>query len=337
MSFEVSLYLTSYYNYQFAYPVDSNRQGYDFLTELHGMSLEEAENWQPTWESLAMFDKVKFIEGLNNIECVKLSDSHQCREVAVSKGITYANMRSMLTPVYRNSYLTMESENPVPLGFTSVLTKALLSPYRVNTPDSGVTCDLRRSKFGIGMYLNEWRKPWLSLLSYFAKYGEFLEELAYSEFGTKDQYSLEEIVDVILQSWSGQVGFYTALGLWSFANNNQQVINGIGTYQGVQYNGIHSFMDDITCSYEPTLLTDFCSEFGLSLDRVSKRYLTLFRDRIERTSNHRIPWWFKNGQANNYYFADSPEFAEFMGWNEDEEEYHDDYEYDDDFDFEEGW
>jgi hypothetical protein len=336
MSFKVSLYMTRYYNYKFAYPVDSNKQDYDYHCELP-LPISVAENFIPTWENLPMFDKMKFINRITEDNYVMLTDEHQCREVAVNKGITYSNIRSSFTPIYRNSYLTMENYNPIPTPFTRVVSEFLLKPYNVNNNKSGIYCNLEDDHFGVGMYLNDWRKWWLSLLSYFSKYGEFLYEIAFDKFGNQDQYSLSEIIETILDSWSGQVGFYTAFGLWGYAQKNSQVINGMQTYRGEQYNGIHAFMDDLACSYQPTLLIDFCNEYGLSLDRVSKRFITNYKDRLE-AAKYRIPWWFINGYLNDAHLADSPEYADFMGWSDDvENEYRDDYYHDDDYDFEEGW
>jgi hypothetical protein len=236
--------------------------------------------------------------------------------------------------LYRSSYTTLTYPEQIPAPFKETVTSALLKPYAVNVPSQTTICNLDHTKFGLGLTPGSWNKAWISLLTYFAKYGEFMVERA----GVSGQLDLHQTIRAILDSWSGQVGLYTAFGLWLWANEDQNAI--YGYYE--RFNGIHNAMDHYAALYKPDSLLKFIRQYELDLDRVSKLYLDNHLERC-KSQDFSIPSWYLNGCENDDYLVESPEWNDYMGYtDEDDEDYDEDYdeEYDgddDDWDFGEDW
>lgn len=326
-SFKLSLYLSTAYHYDFGYPVDSNEQN-DKLRKKLRLTNDEFKDWKPDWKLLPMYERRKFLKALSN-EFSYVSESHQCREVVMSKGEFYATWQTIMNMVYKTSYLTLTYPDQIPGSFKEVVTSALLKPYAVNMAGSHITCNLDDFQFSIGMHPSYWNNAWLSMLTYFAKYGEYMYELAVGRYGTKDQYSLDQTICVILDSWSGQVGMYTAFGLWLWAHNNVAAIR--SNYN--QFYGIHSAMDHFSTLYIPDELLVFVKQYDLGLHRVSKLFLDNHKARCE-SAGLIIPNWYEIGNENDHHLAESPEWNDYMGYYDEDDEY---YEDDDDYDFEEDW
>lgn len=308
-SFQLSLFLTQQYHYQFSYPVNTNIQTNDLRVQLK-LSEDDFESWLPDWQNLPMFHKQDFLDSLTN-EFSVISEPHACRETAMSKGDFYNQWSSSMSMLFRQSYITLTYPHQIPDPFKNLVTSALLIPHGVNAADQNTMCNLDDSEFGIGMHPSFWNKAWLSLLTYFAKYGEFLWERSGVDYA--DQFSLDQAVRAILNSWYGQVGFYTAYGLWLWENRNDDAIH--GTYN--QFNGIHSAMDHFSTLYEPDSLLAFVTEYELDLDRVSRLFLLNHRSRCA-ASGFAIPSWFDAGSENDAYLAESPEWNEYMGYDDED-------------------
>ena len=327
--FQLSLYLTTSYNYDFAYPVDSNEQTNHLREELE-IAKDEYEGWRPHWKLLPMYVRSEFLEALSN-KFSYLTEIYSCRETAVSKGSYYDLWQSNMGMVYRQAYTTLTYPTAIPLPFKDIVTSALLDPYGVNKTPKSARCDLDSDTFGIGMKSGYWDKAWMSLLTYFAKYGEFMWES--SDVGFTDKFSLDQAVRSILDSWSGQVGFYTAFGLWLWANKDFNAI-----HDGhIQFNGIHTAMDHYSALYAPNMLVDFIKQYGLTLDRVSGLFLDNHRGKCAHAGLE-IPNWYMAGGDNDYSLSESPEWNDYMGYDSDDDEDYDDADYDEnDYDFEEEW
>ena len=333
-NFELCLYLSTKHQYHFSYPIDSVSQDGKLRLAL-GISIEEFAEWKPEWQPLPLFNKTKFLKALSN-DFSYVSESHQCREVALNKGAFYADWQVGMSVLFRSSYITLGYPEQISEPFKEVVTSALLDPYAVNRVGSNIICNLDDSKFSIGMQPGSWNKAWLSLLAYFAKYGEYMWEV--NDIGQDGQFSLDETVRAILDSWSGQVGFYTAFGLWLWANKSEDAIH--ANYS--QFNGIHNAMDHFSVLYVPDLLLEFIEQYSLDLYRTSRLFLNLHKERCESVGLT-IPTWWKQGNENDQHLAESPEWNDYMGYSDDyaDEEMDDgmsDYDdYPEDWDFEEGW
>lgn len=323
-NFKFSLYLTKELNYIFSYPLDTGDQSYKIRQKL-GLSKEDFEDWRPDWVRLPMFERVKFINALTEHDYVYITESHACRELAISKGEYYADWHSHLNVIYSSSYITLSYPENVPSSFKDVVDQALLKPYSVNKFNTSILCDLDAPNFGIAMSPGHWNKAWISLLTYFAKYGEFLLDLAQDRYGNKSQYSLDEIIQVILDSWSGQVGLYTAFGLWKWANRDEGAIH----WNGSADSGIHSSMVTYTCLWDVDGLIEFLTEYELGLDRLNNLYVSNFKERLENLG-FALPYWYKQGGTNDSCLSESPEWKSFMGYDDEDDDY-----LDDDYDFEE--
>ena len=333
-NFELCLYLSTKYQYHFSYPIDSNAQD-DKLRDALGLSDEDFLEWKPDWQVLPLFNRTDFLKALSN-DFSYISESHACREVALNKGAFYVDWQVGMNVLFRSSYITFGYPEQIPEPFKEIVTSALLDPYAVNKPGSSITCNLDDGKFSIGMQPGYWNKAWLSLLTYFAKYGDFMWESSGRDYS--DKFSLDETVRAILDSWSGQVGFYSAFGLWLWANKNDGAIN--ANYS--QFNGIHNAMDHYTALYEPDSLLEFIAEYKLDLHRVSRLFLNLHKERCKSVGLF-IPNWYEVGQDNDGSLAESPEWNDYMGYDDEDmdEDFDDgmgDYDdYPEDWDFEEVW
>ncbi len=316
-NFKLSLYLSTKYSYVFNYPVDSNKQNNNLRQEL-GLTDEEFIDWRPNWKSLPLYNRINFIDALsNNFSFV--TEEHVCREIAMSKGAFYDQWQSAMGVVYQQSYLTLTYPEPIPQPFKDVVTSALLVPYSANTYRSqSIQCNLEDTKFGIGMYPAYWDKAWVSLLTYFAKYGEFLWEI--SGIGMDKQATLDQTIRAILDSWSGQVGFYTAYGLWLWENRFETAIRD----PHKQFNGIHEAMNHFAALYEPNSLLRFIKQYSLDLGRVSRLFLNNHRERCE-VAGLEIPSWYASGKGNDNYLAESPEWRNYMGLDDDGDDDDDDF------------
>ena len=329
-NFQLSLYLTTKYNYDFVYPVDSNKQTGHLREELK-LTKDEFVEWKPSWELLPMFVRDEFLAALSN-DFSYVSEIYSCRETAVCKGSFYDLWQSNMSIVFRQAYTTLTYPTAIPIPFKDVITSALLDPYGVNKTPKSVRCDLDSNTFGIGMKSGYWNKAWISLLTYFVKYGEFMWEI--SDVGYTDKFSLDQAVRAILDSWSGQVGFYTAFGLWLWANKDNNAIHA----DHDQFNGIHTSMDHYSSLYAPHMLVTFIKQYSLGLDRVSRLFLDNHGDKC-RQAGLAIPPWYAAGGDNDYSLSESPEWNDYMGYdNEDEYGDHEEDDLDeDDYDFEEEW
>jgi hypothetical protein len=324
-SFELTLYLSQQHHYNFRYPIDSNKQSMDLGIQL-GLTTDEFVSWKPNWQHLPMYHKDDFLKCLSN-PFSYITETHVCREVAMSKGEFYDNWQAGMGMLFRKSYVTLTYPHQIPRPFHDIVTSALLIPHGVNSESQNTLCNLESREFGIGMHPGYWNKAWLSLLTYFAKYGEFLWEN--SGVSYDGQFSLDQTVTAILNSWSGQVGFYTAYGLWLWSNRNDATS---GNYN--PFNGIHSAMDHFSALYKPNSLLEFIVEYELDLSRVSRLYLNNHRERCT-SLGLTIPDWYTYGSDNDDYLAESPEWNEYMGYDDEDM---DDYREESDYDFEEdGW
>ena len=328
-NFEFSLYLSTRYQYKFSYPLDSKTQS-SLLRQALKLSVDEFQDWKPNWQPMPQYEKKSFIDALTNNDFSFITEKHPCRELALSKGIYYLNWISNLSVVYRASFTILQYTEPIPAPFKDIVTNVLLVPYAVNRPGSDSVCNLDDATFGIGIHPTTWNIAWLSLLTYFAKYGTFLEDLAQERYGPKDQYDFTQVIRVILDSWDGQVGFYTAFGLWLWSARNEEAIH--DSYRS--HNGIHTAMDHYTSLYHPNKLLEFIELYDLDLSRVSQLFLQNHEARC-KAAGLAIPAWFKEGSENAGYLAESPEWKEYMGYDDDDDD--DDYD-EDDYEFnEEVW
>ena len=328
-NFNLRLYLCTKHQYRFSYPVDSNEQGHGLQSEL-GLSSDEWEDWKPNWQSLPMYERQKFLDALSN-DFSYVSESQGCREIAMSKGQFYTDWIIGMGVIFRTSYTTLSYPEQIPEPFKKVVTEALLTPYAVNREGSDIICNLDDPHFGIGMNPGYWNKAWLSLLTYFAKYGEYMWEIGGGDY--KDHYTLEQTIQAILDSWSGQVGFYTAFGLWLWADRRESAIHANYT----QFSGIHNAMDHYSTLYVPDDLLEFIVEFGLSTDRVSRLYLNIHKERCE-SAGLALPSWYTSGGDNDRSLAESPEWNDYMGYDDDDDdEDYENYDDDEDYNFEEDW
>ena len=326
-NFQLTLYLSKCTAYQFAYPINSNEQSFVLQTEL-GLTDKELLEFKPNFEHLNMYHKKKFLKTLNEADFAMVSEEHQCREVVLEKGYQYLSFRNQMTMLYRDSLITLEYPHQVPAPFRDLLTTVILNNYAVNKLNSRIWCNLDADTFSIAMNPSYWDKAWLSLLTYFAKYGEFMWEV--SDTSYNKQFSLDQTIHAILESWSGQVGYYTALGLWLWANDTTTAIHGY--YE--PFNGIYSAMDNYTTLYEPNKLLEFSKQYNLGLRRVSRLYLNNHRERCEAVGLS-IPSWYDRGYENDHHLIESPEWNDYMGY--DGEGYDDEESDPDDWDFEEAW
>ena len=248
----------------------------------------------------------------------------------MSKGTFYANWRFGMNMLYKNSILVLEYPNQIPNIFKELVTTALLKPYAVNRGNSNIYCDLDKHTFGIAMNPAYWKTAWLSLLTYFAKYGEYLWDICDTELGK--QANLDQTVRAILDSWSGQVGLYTAFGLWVWANKDEQFIH--SSYD--QFNGIHNAMNHFTILYAPNKLMNFLEQYNLGLDRCSRLFIKNYEERLI-LANYNLPAWYRRGEENDRSLSESPEWNDYMGYSD--EDYDEDdadyYDYPEDWDFEE--
>lgn len=330
-NFELCLYLSTKHQYHFSYPIDSQSQNYK-LRDALGLSNEDFLEWKPNWQVLPLFKREDFLKGLSN-DFSYISEAHACREVALNKGAFYADWQEGMGILFRTSYITFGYPDQIPEPFKEIVTSALLDPYAVNFKGSNVVCNLDDAKFSIGMHPGNWNKAWLGLLTYFAKYGEYMCDIG--DVGNDGNSSLDQTIGAILDSWSGQVGFYTAFGLWLWANENEGAIN--ANYS--QFNGIHQAMDHYTALYEPELLLEFSVKYELGLHRVSRLYLTNHKGLCE-SIGLTIPAWWEHGNDNNRHLAESPDWNSYMGYDDvelDDDGMSDYDDYPEDWDFEEGW
>ena len=329
-NFELYLYLSTKYQYHFSYPIDSKSQNHE-LRDALGLSDEDFLNWKPDWQVLPLFRRDAFLDALSN-DFSYISEAHACRELALNKGSFYADWQVGMSVLFRSSYMTLGYPEQIPEPFKEIVTSALLDPYAVNTVGSTTICNLDDGNFSMGMQPGYWNKAWLSLLTYFAKYGEFMCDIG--DVGNDGNFSLDDTVRAILDSWSGQVGFYSAFGLWLWANKNDDAIN--ANYS--QFSGIHSAMEHYSALYEPELLLEFSVQYELDLHRVSRLYLNNHKE-LCKSIGFTIPAWWEQGDDNDQHLAESPEWNDYMGYDdEDEDDVMDDYDdYDEDLDIGEGW
>lgn len=326
-NFILTLHLTKHYAYQFSYPIGSKPQHSAFRTEL-AMSTEDYESYKPQFQKLNLYDRRKFLKTINEADFASVFETHACREIALSKGEFYSYWQSAMSVIYKHSMLSIEYPSQVPSTFKEIVTTALLDPYAVNQGGSHIHCDLDTSMFGLAMEPCYWNKAWLSLLTYFAKYGGFMDELAIGRYGSKDQYSLDEVIQVILDSWRGQVGLYTAFGLWLWANKDDAAIH--GDYE--RFNGIHSAMNHFAALYAPYKLIEFLGQYNLDLDRVSRLFIQNYEERLE-IADLQLPSWYVQGSDNDANLAESPEWNDYMGYGDDDDDEDGEYYGDDIFDF----
>lgn len=328
-NFDITLYLTKCATYQFAYPIGSNEQVNNVLQAELKLTNEEYQSYEPNFKTLNLYDKVQFLKTLNEADFAVISESYQCREVALNKGYDYFIWRTGLNMVYRDSLLELTYPHQIPAPFKELLTTTILNRYAVNKPLSHIWCDLDNDYFAIAMNPGCWNKGWLGLLTYFAKYGEFMWEI--SDTSYNEHFSLDQAIHAVLDSWSGQVGYYTALGLWLWGTDDSIAIH---SYYP-QADGIHNAMDNYTTLYAPDSLLEFSVKYGLGLSRVSRLYLNNHRARCEAVGLS-IPSWYDNGCDNDQNLADSPEWFDYMGYSdEDSDEFRDEYDDEDNYDFEE--
>jgi len=313
MSFNISLYLTKE-SRDIEYPiVDPNK-----------------------YRLLPMYNQKDWLDMIADSRNVMFSDNHDCREVAVNKGITYHKYVTTFGNLFASSLIILSGDNYFPSVFAPLVRKTLLNKYGCSLYPEGITdhteivANLNDGTFELAVRPHAWRVPWLSLLTYFVKYGEFLTDLAgYSPY----EASLDDTVEAILDSWSGEVGFHTALGLWLFANDDANLIYGCETW----YNGISSYLSNHLTIQYPDSVFNFIEHYGLNLDRVSKRFLDVHKLMVEAKGLN-MPDWYTRGRSCNGDLSDSPEYMDYMGYDDYDDDY-DDYDYDDDdnYDFEEEW
>ena len=326
-SFSYSLYLSTKHQYKFSYPIGSDIQDFR-LRDALGLTDAEFSTWEPTWERLPMYERAGFINALAN-DFSYITEEHACREIALAKGAFYRDWQSCMGMIYRSSYTTLTYPEPIPDSFMDIVSEVLLKPYAVNKVGQSTFCDLNAGDFGIGMNPNQWNKSWLSMLTYFAKYGEFMCDI--SDVSYKSQFDLDQTIRAILDSWSGQVGFYTAFGVWLWANKNESAIH----TDASQFHGIYNAMDHYAALYKPDKLLEFIVQYELSLHRVSRLYLDNHRNRCESLGLS-IPSWYNAGLENDNHLAESPEWNDYMGYSDDDDdENYEDYDDDEDYDFEE--
>jgi len=306
------------------------------------LSKEEKEIGYPIedkgkYKQLSVYSGDDFLYGLTNYDNAKFSDDHECREVAVRKTLTYAQYRNSFGSIFISSFLEFTSSNVIPETFKPLLKETLLNKYGLtidpmHTNDhTSMFMDLEGiSTFNLGAYVGEPKIHWLSLLTYFVKYGEFLEDLV--GWG-KGEVGLDETIPAILDSWSGEVGFHTALGLWLFAMKPNEIVHVDSTW----CNGIHQLLAQRLTIDNPHWVFEFIDYYSLGIDRVSKKFIDIHKPRInERGFN--LPWWYERGSIGYGSFSDSPEWASYMGFDEDEDNDYEEGYYDEDYyDFEEEW
>lgn len=312
MSFEISLYVTKEHR-NIEYPISED---YNW----HILPMFNQREWLP------LFD--------DTMQNLKFYDTHDCREVACNKGASYDRMRTTFGNIFTDSMILLESDMDIPTCFRDVVETYLLDKYGcVSRPeyyneDASGWMDITKPGFSFATRPSNWNVPWTSLLLYFVKYGEFLTDLVGGYNGA--QVTLDETIEAIMQSWSGEVGFHTAFGLWLFANNNAEFMFGNKTW----HSGISSYLARYHTIFYPDSLFSFLSEYGLGADCLSKAFLKAHRDRVV-AAGYSLPQWFLSNRGCNGDISDSPEFRDYMGYDdyEDEDDYYEDY--DDDFDFEE--
>jgi hypothetical protein len=333
-SFQLTMYLSKLDWFRYGYPQKDIVQHPELQGEL-GLSKEDYANWTPDHIQLPQFNDKKFLYALTNYDFVKIVESHSCREVAISKGMQLSQWRSAYSQLYKNSFITIEYPYQIPEAFHAVVTQALLRPYNINGQGQSAKCNLYEDTFVLALHPAIWKKPWISLLTYFAKYGHFLEALLDGD-GIHGTASIDDTVSVVLDSWSGQVGFYTAFGLWSCYYQDPQAINGFDTANGIQFSGINHAMEVYTNAFCPSKLIEFIQSYDLGLERVSRLYLDNHKDLIEE-ANLVTPRWYTYGGHGYDNLSDSPEYASYMGWDDDYDGDDDDnYDEEDDYD-EEDW
>ena len=310
MSFNISLHLSKHTLYGIGDPrIEEIR--------FESVPFHNAREWLPT---VTRFDNIMFV------------DSHDCREVACRKGVSYNNYRTVLGNMFNQSWIWLTSSDDIAHPFKDMLKRNVLRYYGIQTDPrfygdhTEVFMDLNKSSFSMKAYCGQWYVPWISLITYFVKYGEFLWELA--GLGTGD-VSLDDSVDAILDSWSGEVGFHTALGLWLFAKGDRFLIQSDDT----SYSGISSYISRYHSIMYPEKVFEFISEYGLNSDRLSKRFIDVHKPRMDALGLA-VPLWYSRGGACNGDLSDSPEWMDWMGYDD---HVLDDYVDEDDYDFEEDW